>query len=512
MSKNTPTIVSEPSTTNSNQLFPVFLKLENMRVLLVGGGNVGLEKLNAILHNSPATQVRLVAININEHVRTLAAKHENILLAEKEFEPTDLDDAHVVIVAVNDPVASENISKLAREKGKLVNVADKPELCDFYLSSIVQKGNLKIAISTNGKSPTLAKRLKEVFNEMLPDKLDDVLNNMHIIRNKLNGDFAAKVKKLDDITKVLAADRSLSAQEVLRNKRAEMNWRRIASWLIFAFFFMFVGHGILSYMPLSELWSTVQELPQHIDNHFYWMILAGFLAQLVDGAVGMGYGVTCAIVLLSTGVNLPAISGSIHTAEMFSSAASGYSHYKFGNVNKKLFKALLIPGIIGAVLGAFLLSKYGDQYAVYVRPVLAAYTLFLGARIFMAAFRKRKQAQKIKRVGWLAGAGGFLDSFGGGGWGPLVTSTLISKGRAPRYVIGSVSVTEFFVTLASALTFFSMLGITHWQVIVGLIIGGVIAAPIAARLAGKLPLKTMLIAVGTMVVIWSVRILVKSLV
>ena len=117
----------------------------------------------------------------------------------------------------------------------------------------------------------------------------------------------------------------------------------------------------------------------------------------------------------------------------------------------------------------------------------------------------------MKRVGWLAGAGGFLDSFGGGGWGPLVTSTLISKGRTPRFVIGSVSITEFFVTLASALTFFTMLGISHWQVIAGLILGGLIAAPLAARLAGKLPLKTMFICVGAMVVIWSVRILVKSL-
>jgi hypothetical protein len=165
------------------------------------------------------------------------------------------------------------------------------------------------------------------------------------------------------------------------------------------------------------------------------MILAGFLAQLVDGALGMGYGVTCTTVLLSIGINLPAISGSIHTAEMFSSGISGYSHYKFGNVNKKLFKALLIPGIIGAVAGAYLLSKYGDEYAVYIRPLLAAYTLLLGTKIILTAFRKNRKVTKVKRVGWLAGAGGFLDSFGGGGWGPLVTSTLISKGRTPRFVM-----------------------------------------------------------------------------
>ena len=486
-----------------NQLFPVFLKLENMRVLVVGGGKVGLEKLNALLQNAPATSIRLVSITIDDSIRHIAANYSNVELFEREFQAKDLDDVQVAIVAVNDPEASVIISTLAKQKGKLVNVADKPELCDFYLSSIVQKGDLKIAISTNGKSPTIAKRLKEVFSEALPDKLDDILTNMHIIRNKINGDFAAKVKKLDDITKVLAAQHALD--------RPEVKWRKIASWLVFAFFFMFIGHFILSNLPLSELLKTIRDLPDNIDSQFYWMILAGFLAQMVDGALGMGYGVTCASVLLSTGINLPAISGSIHTAEMVSSAASGYSHYRFGNVNKKLFKTLLIPGIIGAVLGAYLLSKFGDTYGGYIRPVFAAYTLFLGVKIFLAAFKKKQPQKKVKRLGWLAGAGGFLDSFGGGGWGPLVTSTLISKGGTPRYVIGSVSVTEFFVTLASALTFFSMLGISHWQVIAGLIIGGVVAAPLAARLAGKLPVKTMFIAVGTMVVLWSVRILIKSL-
>ena len=146
----------------------------------------------------------------------------------------------------------------------------------------------------------------------------------------------------------------------------------------------------------------------------------------------------------------------------------------------------------------------------YVRALLAVYTLLLGIKIIYGVFKKSKP-QKVKRVGWLAGAGGFLDSFGGGGWGPLVTSTLISKGRTPKYVIGSVSLTEFFVTLASAITFFTMLGISHWQVIAGLIIGGMIASPIAARLAGKLPLKTMFIAVGALVIFWSLRIILNSL-
>jgi hypothetical protein len=192
---------------------------------------------------------------------------------------------------------------------------------------------------------------------------------------------------------------------------------------------------------------------------------------------------------------------------MFASGASGYSHYKFGNVNKKLFKALLIPGVIGAVLGAVLLTQLGKTHIDYIRPIMAAYTLFLGLRILINAFKSRQTPKKFKHHGWLAGAGGFLDSFGGGGWGPIVTTTLITKGRSPKYVIGSVSLTEFFVTLASAFTFFTLLGVSHWQVILALVAGGLIAAPLAARLAGKLPRKTSFILLGLLVIFWSMKIL-----
>lgn len=486
----------------TNTLFPVFLKLEEMNVLLVGGGNVGLEKLNAILLNSPLTRVTLVASAIGEAVRKRAFSHLNVILIERAFEPSDPGNHDMVIVAVNDPIASAQIRDEAKRQGKLVNVADKPELCDFYLASVVKKGNLKIAISTNGKSPTVAKRLKEMFSIMLPEQLDDVLNNMHILRNRLNGSFSEKVSRLNDITTVLVAENGT-------DNKGEARWKKIASRFLFAFFFMLAGYAILTYIPFGNLLHSFTDTVATLDSKFYWMIAAGFLAQLVDGALGMGYGVICTTVLLSLGVNLPAISGSIHTAEMFSSGMSGYSHYRFGNVNKKLFKALLIPGIIGAIAGAVMLAKLGEKYADYIRPLLAAYTLILGVRILLTALRKNKKPTKVKRVGWLAGAGGFLDSFGGGGWGPLVTSTLISKGRTPRFVIGSVSITEFFVTLASALTFFGMLGLSHWQVIAGLVIGGMAGAPLAAKLSGKLPLKTMLIAVGAMVIIWSLRILIK---
>lgn len=289
----------------------------------------------------------------------------------------------------------------------------------------------------------------------------------------------------------------------------EKKWRRIATLFFLAFVTLLLVNIASFYIGFKDLEVAYNYLNQNTDERFFWLFLVGFLAQLIDGALGMGYGVTCTAALLYIGIPLPAISSSIHTAEMFSSGASGFSHYKFGNINKKLFKNILIPGVIGAVLGALLLSYFGEKYAGIIKPFLATYTFILGIRILFNAFKKNKKRKKTKRVGWLAGAGGFLDSFGGGGWGPLVTSTLISKGKTPRYIIGTVSLTEFFVTFASALTFFSVIGISHWQLIAALILGGVLAAPIAAKLAGKLPLKVMFIGVGAMVIIWSLNVLLK---
>lgn len=482
----------------ANLLFPVFLKLENLQVLLVGGGKVGLEKLTAILQNAPKTAVTVVSLEFKEELRELAEQYPAVTLLQKPFSVADLDNKDLAIVAVNDKEISLAIREAAKDKKILVNVADTPEQCDFYLSSIVQKGNLKIAISTNGLSPTAAKRIKEVLNQALPTELDEVIVNLNTVRNRLNGNFEYKVKKLNELTRVLVEK---------ENGEKERRFRKIATWSLLAFALMLIGHFIFSYIPFREIASSTVDWYKTLDANFHVMLLAGFLAQLVDGALGMGYGVTSATILLSAGVNPAAISGSIHTAEMFASGASGYSHYKFGNVNKKLFKALLIPGVIGAVFGAILLTKLGDTHVDYIRPIMAAYTLFLGMRILIMAFRTQRNQKKFRKYGVLAGIGGFFDSFGGGGWGPIVTSTLVAKGRSPRYVIGSVSLTEFFVTLASAFTFFTLLGVSHWQTIVALIVGGLLAAPLAARLTGKLPRKTSFVLLGLLVIFWSVRIL-----
>ena len=500
LSNNENAAASTAASEQKNPLYPVFLKLEQLNVLLLGAGNVGLEKLHSLLANAPAAAVTIVAPDIKEEVRKLVFRHPACTIIQRSFQTSDLTGRDIVICATDNSELHVQVREQARLQGILVNVADTPALCDFYLGSIVQKGNLKIAISTNGKSPTAAKRIKEVLHEALPQELDQVIDHLHEVRNKLTGNFDSKVKKLNAITRVLVEK---------GNVEKDNRWRKIATYSLIIFGLMLVGHFIFSYLPFKEIANDAVAWYATLDPKFPIMLLAGFLAQMIDGALGMGYGVTSATILLSAGVNPAAISGSIHTAEMFASGASGYSHYKFGNVNKKLFKALLIPGVIGAILGAVLLTQLGETHIEYLRPALAAYTLFLGIRILILAFRRQTKQKKFKRYGALAGAGGFLDSFGGGGWGPIVTTTLITKGRSPRYVIGSVSLTEFFVTLASAFTFFTLLGVSHWQTILALVVGGLIAAPLAARLTGRLPRKTSFILLGILVIFWSMRIIVQ---
>src|ERR1039458_10052929 len=174
----------------------------------------------------------------------------------------------------------------------------------------------------------------------------------------------------------------------------------------------------------------------------------------------------------------------------------------FGNINKKLFRSLVIPGIIGAVIGATL-AYFAQQYAAIIKIPLSLYTMYLGYFILRKAFNKNKKTGKVKRAGWLATVGGFMDSFAGGGWGTLVTSTLISKRKSARYVIGSVCLAEFFVVLFSSITFFILLKSLPLVEIAGLIFGGLLAAPLAAKLVGRVPVKKMFIAIGVLVMLTS---------
>lgn len=212
-----------------NTLFPVFLKLQELRTVLVGAGTVGHEKLSALLNNSPQATITVIAEEVSPEVIELASTFPRVKISQKTYDVADLHSASIVIAATNRPHINEQIRRDAMQLNALINVADKPELCDFYLGSIVQKGNLKIAISTNGKSPTIAKRLKEIFNDHLPSELDNTLLQMNHLRNNLQGDFQAKVKKLNEVTSILREP----AETVKRNNKLKwMIWLAGVSSLV----------------------------------------------------------------------------------------------------------------------------------------------------------------------------------------------------------------------------------------------------------------------------------------
>jgi uncharacterized protein len=224
----------------------------------------------------------------------------------------------------------------------------------------------------------------------------------------------------------------------------------------------------------------------------------GFVAQLVDGALGMAFGVISTSAMLTMGIPVAQASAVVHTAEIFTTATSATSHVYHGNVDWRLVVRLGAGGVIGAVLGAWFLSNID---ATAIRPYVSAYLLALGVFILLKAARKlpRRDAP-FKLAPPLGLVGGFLDASGGGGWGPMVASTLIGSGQAPRRAVGSVNTTEFFVTVAAAATFFVELGLAPWRDLMALIVGGVLAAPFGGWAARHFPARVLMVMVGVLVV------------
>ncbi|KAF1685747.1 hypothetical protein B1992_11180 [Pseudoxanthomonas broegbernensis] len=229
---------------------------------------------------------------------------------------------------------------------------------------------------------------------------------------------------------------------------------------------------------------------------FFWFVLIGLCAQLVDGALGMAYGLVSSSVLLGMGLPPAQVSASIHAAEVFTTGASGVSHLALGNVDKRLFLRLAIPGMIGGIIGAYVLTRIpGDV----IRPFVYAYLLVLAVLILVRASGRMVPRREVRRVPVLGFFAGMLDASGGGGWGPLATSTLLAGGGQARTVIGSVNAAEFVVTLAVSVTFFLSIGLQHLQIVLGLLVGGMIAAPVAAVLVKRVREQWVLVAVGSLV-------------
>jgi hypothetical protein len=243
-----------------------------------------------------------------------------------------------------------------------------------------------------------------------------------------------------------------------------------------------------------------------MDSEFLLFVGVGFVAQVIDGALGMAYGVTASSLLLSFGVPPATASATVHAAECFTTGASAISHHAFRNVNALLFRRLLIPGVLGAIIGAYVLSSFPGEK---LTPFVSAYLLVLGAVIIVKAFREFPPRTVTTHLAPLGFVGGMTDAMGGGGWGPIVASTLIVRGSGIRETVGSVNAVEFFVTLAASITFMITIGLSNWPMILGLALGGLPAAPVGAWACKRVPVKPFMVVVGALVIGLSVRTLLR---
>jgi len=247
------------------------------------------------------------------------------------------------------------------------------------------------------------------------------------------------------------------------------------------------------------------------DINFFLIILIGFLAQMIDGSLGMAYGVSSTTFLTTVGVPPKIASASVHTAEVFTTLFSGISHWKMKNVDWAIFKRLVFPGVIGGATGAYVLVNLSGDL---ISPVVNVYLLVMGLVVLLrgihGAAEKLIIGNKLIPIGLI---GGFLDAVGGGGWGPIVTSTMVASGHPPRYTIGSVNTAEFFITIVQTLTFTMFLGIgQYWQYITGLAIGGVLAAPLAAYICSRVSDRKLMLIVGVLIIVLNIKSIISLLI
>jgi uncharacterized protein len=285
---------------------------------------------------------------------------------------------------------------------------------------------------------------------------------------------------------------------------------RVLSYAVVAILIALVGYLVYRLFFGGNVLSGQELIAQTLRDPMFWSAVGvGLLAQVIDGALGMAYGITSSSFLLAAGAPPAMASGATHLAEVFTTGISGVSHLRMGNVNKKLFFSLLIPGILGALIGAYILSNIDGKV---LKPYISAYLLIMGVYVFSKAFRHIKAKREIntKKVIPLAMFGGLMDTTGGGGWGPIVTTSLVGSGHDPRTTIGSVNFAEFFLTVVVAAAFFSILDHTIWVLVAGLALGGLLAAPFAAYLTKHLKTRTLLMLVGGLISLVSVFNLYKA--
>jgi hypothetical protein len=244
-----------------------------------------------------------------------------------------------------------------------------------------------------------------------------------------------------------------------------------------------------------------------MDTSFLAFAAIGFVAQMIDGSIGMAYGLVSTSSLVAAGVPPAGASAAVHLAEVFTTGASGFSHWRLGNVDRGLLRRLAVPGAAGGLIGAAIVSLAPTDV---IKIAANAYLLIMGLIVLGKAFDRRPRPADHRHIGTLGFVGALIDAFGGG-WGPVVSSTLIAKGHEPHRTVGSVNLTEFIVTVSQSAMFFALLGLVHLDIVLALVLGGIAAAPLAAWLTTRLPTRLLIVLVGAMVATLSARSLYLAL-
>ncbi|MBM3264493.1 MAG: sulfite exporter TauE/SafE family protein [candidate division Zixibacteria bacterium] len=245
-----------------------------------------------------------------------------------------------------------------------------------------------------------------------------------------------------------------------------------------------------------------------MDDAFFLYMIIGFGAQMIDGALGMAYGLSASSFLLAAGLPPATVSATVHLAETVTTGTSAAAHHRFGNIDRALFRRLVIPGVIGAGVGAYTLAILPGET---IKPYIAVYLLVMGLIVVFRAVRPVLRVSTVSRIGPLGFFGALIDALGGGGWGAVVASTLLARGNRARTTVGTVNAVEFFVTLTSSFVFLLTIGLTHWSVALPLALGGFVASPFAAWACSRMPQRAMLAVVGTVIIFLSCRTLVNTI-
>lgn len=287
---------------------------------------------------------------------------------------------------------------------------------------------------------------------------------------------------------------------------------QVATYLVFAALLSLAGYLLFLLFGVEHERTATAIVRDTLNDRAFWSAFGvGLLAQMIDGALGMAYGVTASSFLLAAGASPLTASGATHLAEVFTTGISGVSHLRMGNVNKKLFLSLVIPGVTGGLIGTYVL---GNIDGAILKPWISGYLLLMGLYVLAKAFRRIvlvKTDVRPSRVVPLALFGSFMDTTGGGGWGPIVTTSLVGAGHDPRTTIGSVNFAEFFLTIAVSAAFFSILDSSIWLTVSGLVLGGMFAAPFAAYVTRHIKTRYLLVLVGTLISGISIHNLVDTL-